>query len=117
MLELLDFTHDNIIATKADRILQKNDYEKIRPLIHNIICTNNKVRWYFESTAEITATSQGVQYSTIHFIHALDFEKIAIVGSKNAEKFMRSMMNPFTQAIVLHFDLENKDEGIRWIMA
>lgn len=116
MLELLAFTHDNIIATKADQILQKNDYEKIRPLIHNIICTNNKVRWYFELTAEITAVSQDVPYSTVHFIHAMDFEKIAIVGSKKAEKFMRSMMDPFIQATVMHFDLENKEEGMRWIV-
>ena len=75
MLELLAFTHDNIIATKADGILQKNDYEKIRPLIHNIICMNKKVRWYFELAVEINAYSKHIEYSTVHFIHALDFEK------------------------------------------
>lgn len=40
-LHVLDFTQKNIIATSADDLRGIKDYEKIHPLIHNIINTGN----------------------------------------------------------------------------
>lgn len=48
MLQILATMEKNIIATKVNDILGISDYEKIHPLIHNIISKGEKVRWYFE---------------------------------------------------------------------
>ena len=48
MLQILGFTENNIIATKAEDNLTETDIQKIHPLIHNIVNSGQKVRWYFE---------------------------------------------------------------------
>ena len=124
MLQLLDFTQKNIIATKANDLLGINDYEKIHPLIHNIINTGKKVRWYFEMDDCLISNSTGfwedgiieVNYGRMNFIHSEDIEKIAIVGNKKWEKWMYSIMKPFTKASIMYFDLPDREKAREWIM-
>lgn len=124
MLQLLDFTQKNIIATKANDLLGINDYEKIHPLIHNIINTGKKVRWYFEMDDCLISNSTGfwedgiieVNYGKMNFTHSEDIEKIAIVGNKKWEKWMRSVMKPFIKARVMYFDLSDRGTAMEWIM-
>ena len=124
MLQLLDFTQKNIIATKANDLLGINDYEKIHPLIHNIINTGKKVRWYFEMDDCLISNSTGfwedgiieVNYGKMKFTHSEDIEKIAIVGNKKWEKWMRSVMKPFIKARVMYFDLSDRGTAMEWIM-
>ncbi|MDP1763690.1 MAG: STAS/SEC14 domain-containing protein [Sediminibacterium sp.] len=124
MLQLLDFTQKNIIATKANDLLGINDYEKIHPLIHNIISSGKKVRWYFEMDEFSISNSTGfwedgiieVKYGSLNFTHSDDIEKIAIVGNKKWKKWMHSIMKPFTKASVMYFDLPDREKGMQWIM-
>ena len=48
MLQIIELTNDNVIASKASGKLRKEDIEKIHPLIHAILDKGMKVRWYFE---------------------------------------------------------------------
>lgn len=48
MLQILVTTQKNIIAVRANDILRKSDYEKVHQLIHKIIRTGKKERWYFD---------------------------------------------------------------------
>src|SRR5574343_1206445 len=106
MLQLLDITQKNIIATRANDILGINDYEKIHPLIHNIIRTGKKVRWYFEMESNTSENSGGfwedgfleIKDSKADFTHADDIDKIAIVGEQKYLTLMYSIMKPFTKA-------------------
>ena len=124
MLQLLDFTQKNIIATRANDLLGIKDYEKIHPFIHNIIGTGKKVRWYFEMDDCSSSDSTGfwedgvieVNYGNMKFTHSEDIEKIAIVGAKKWEKWMQSVMKPFTKASVKYFDLTDSDKAKEWIM-
>lgn len=124
MLQLLAFTHKNIIATRANDLLGINDYEKIHPLIHNIIRSGKKVRWYFEMDDCCISNSTGFwedgiiefNYGKMNFTHSEDIEKIAIVGAKRWEKWMDSIMKPFTKASVKYFDLSDREKGMEWIM-
>lgn len=94
MLQLLDFTGENIIATRANDLLGIKDYEKIHPFIHNIISTGRKVRWYFEMDDGSGSDSTGfwedgiieIDYGNMKFTHSDDIETIAIVGDKKWEK-------------------------------
>lgn len=124
MLQLLAFTHKNIIATRANDLLGINDYEKIHPLIHNIIRSGKKVRWYFEMDDCSSSDSTGFwedgiiefNYGKMNFTHSEDIEKVAIVGAKKWEKWMKSIMKPFTKASVMYFDLPDREKGMEWIM-
>lgn len=125
MLQLLDFTQKNIIATRANDLLGINDYEKIHPLIHNIIGTGKKVRWYFEMDDCSILNSGGfwedgtikVKYGKLNFTHSADIEKIAIIGDKKWEKLMHSIMKPFIKAKVKYFHLHDREKAKDWIMS
>ena len=118
MLQLLDFTGENIIATKANDLLGIKDYEKIHPFIHNIINTGKKVRWYFEMDDGSISNSTGfwedgiieINYGNMKFTHSDDIETIAIVGDKKWEKCMLSIMKPFTKANLRYFELSEKEK-------
>ncbi|MBC5841691.1 STAS/SEC14 domain-containing protein [Flavobacterium sp. F-380] len=124
MLQLLDFTGENIIATKANDLLGIKDYEKIHPFIHNIINTGKKVRWYFEMDDGSISNSTGfwedgiieINYGNMKFTHSDDIETIAIVGDKKWEKCMLSIMKPFTKANLRYFELSEKEKAKEWII-
>ena len=124
MLQLLDFTGENIIATRANDLLGIKDYEKIHPFIHNIISTGRKVRWYFEMDDVSGSDSTGfwevciieIDYGNMKFTHSDDIETIAIVGDKKWEKCMLSIMKPFTKANLRYFELSEKEKAKEWII-
>ena len=124
MLQLLDFTGQNIIATRANDLLGIKDYEKIHPFIHNIINTGKKVRWYFEMDDGSISNSTGfwedgiieINYGNMKFTHSDDIETIAIVGDKKWEKCMLSIMKPFTKANLRYFELSEKEKAKEWII-
>jgi len=125
MLQILDITQKNIIATRADDNLGINDYEKIHPLIHNIIRTGKKVSWYFEMESNTPEISGGfrenrlpeIKYSKTDFTHADDIDKIAIVGEQKYLTLMYSIMKPFTKARIVYFGITEKEKAIQWIMS
>lgn len=125
MLQLLDFTQKNIIATKANDLMGIKDYEKIHPFIHNIIRAGQKVRWYFEMDDCSISDSTGfwedgiieINYGKMNFTHSDDLEKIAIVGNKKWESWMRSVMKPFAKATVMYFDLADSEKAREWILS
>lgn len=124
MLQVLSLTQKNIIATKANDLLGINDYEKIHPLIHNIINAGKKVRWYFEMDDCLISNSTGfwedgiieINYGSMNFTHSEDIERIAIVGNRKWEKWMYSIMKPFAKASIMYFDLVDKEKAFEWIM-
>ena len=124
MLQLLDFTGENIIATRANDLLGIKDYEKIHTFIHNIINTGKKVRWYFEMDDGSISNSTGfwedgiieIDYGNMKFTHSDDIETIAIVGDKKWEKCMLSIMKPFTKANLRYFELSEKEKAKEWII-
>lgn len=125
MLQILDITQKNIIATRANDILGINDYEKIHPLIHNIIRTGKKVRWYFEMESNTSESSGGfwenslleIKYSKADFTHTDDIDKIAIVGEQKYLTLMYSFMKPFAKARIVYFSMAEKEKALQWIMA
>ncbi|NCI46685.1 STAS/SEC14 domain-containing protein [Sediminibacterium soli] len=112
MLQLLDFTSKNIIATKADGQLRRMDYEKIYPLVHNILLTGKKVRWYLE-------VENFDQWSHSNFIdgivHAEDFEKISCVGVSKGDKQINEILKPYKNAEIEFFSVADREKAISWI--
>ncbi len=116
MLQLLDFTQKNIIATKATGKLTEMDYGKLLPVLFNKMKDYGKVRWYFEMENfdgwELKALWEDVKFD---IKHANDFEKIAMVGEKKWQEWMADAMKIFTSAEIKYFDLIEKEEAKKWI--
>lgn len=112
MLQILEFTSDNIIAAKADNQLKAVDYEKIHPIVHTILINGKKVRWYLEIT-------NFEQWSDEQFLqcinHADDFEKICCVGAKEDDKRIILIFQPFKHAQIRFYTRENKENAKTWI--
>jgi hypothetical protein len=116
MLHILEFTKNNVIATKAQENLTEADIQKIHPLIHNIVNRGQKVRWCFEmedfSGWEFNAFWKDLK---MDMFHADDYEKIAMVGEKKWQDWITQFMKPFTNAEIKYFDLKEKEQAKEWI--
>lgn len=123
MLQILATTQKNIIATRANDILGISDYEKIHPLIHNIISKGKKVRWYFEMDDCLISSAVGfwedgiieLNYGKMNFTHSEDIEKVAIVGEAKWREWMQSVMKPFRKATIKYFSLTERGQAMQWI--
>lgn len=123
MLQILATTQKNIIATRANDILGISDYEKIHPLIHNIIGEGKKVRWYFEMDDCLISNTVGfwedgiieLNYGKMSFTHSEDIERIAIVGKVKWKEWMQSVMKPFSKAAIMYFSIAEKEKAMEWI--
>lgn len=116
MIQILEQTENNLIATKATEKLTTTDYEKLLPILKDRLKQYDKIRWYFEMENfkgwDLMAFWEDVKFDAKH---ANDFEKIAMVGDKQWEKLLTDLMKPFTSAEIKYFDLKEKDKALQWI--
>lgn len=116
MIQILEQTSGNVIATRATQKLTEADYDKLLPLLNNMLRQHEKIRWYFEMEKfdgwELKAFWEDVKFDASH---ANDFDKVAMVGEKKWEEWMTNLMKPFTSAEVKYFDISQKDEALQWI--
>ncbi len=116
MIQILGQTSGNIIATKATEKLTEADYNKLLPILNNILKQHSKFRWYFEMENfdgwELKTFWEDVKCDARH---ANEFEKVAMVGKKKWEKWMADLMTLFASAEVRYFDLSQKEEAMQWI--
>lgn len=116
MIQILEFTKNNIIATRAEDNLTETDIQKIHPLIHNIVNREQNVRWYFEMENFSGWNIKGLwEDIKMDLSHAENYEKIAMVGEKKWQDWITQFMKPFTNAEIRYFDLEEKNEAKEWI--
>ena len=116
MIAIIEQTKHNIIATRATGKLTLTDYKRLLPIMSNMIETHKKIRWYFEmENFEGWGLRAFWEDVVFDLQHANDYEKIAMVGDKQWEKWMTDLMKPFTTAQVRYYDLIDKDEALKWI--
>lgn len=116
MIQILGQTSGNIIATKATEKLTEADYNKLLPILNNMLKQHSKFRWYFEMENfdgwELKAFWEDIKFDAKH---ANDFEKVAMVGENQWQEWMTDLMKPLTSAEVRYFDLSQKEEAAQWI--
>lgn len=116
MIQILEQTEGNVIATKAIEKLATSDYNILLPILINRLGNYNKLRWFFEMENfkgwELKAFWEDAKFD---LKHANDFEKIAMVGEKTWQKWMAIFMRPFTNAEIKYFDSEERDTALAWI--
>lgn len=116
---MIDITvNDNTVFTISSGKLMKSDYEKLLPLVKDLISEYGRIRWYFEMR-DFEGWSLDAFWKDVKFdlSHANDFEKVAMVGENKWQQVMTSLMKPFTKAEVRFFSLEEKEKAAKWIMS
>lgn len=116
MLQILAETQGNLICTKATEKLKRKDYEKLLPLLINVLKQSDKIRWYFE-TENFKGWDLKTFWEDVKFDikYAGNFEKIAMVGEKKWQDLMTGIMKPFTKAEIKFFELGESDIALGWI--
>ena len=116
MIQILPETQGKVIATRADGKLSPSDYSKVLPVVINRLQTYHKVRWYFEMEAfkdwEAVTSLQGEK---IDFMHANDFEKIAVVADKEWKELLTNFIDSFTNAEIKFFNPKERVIALDWI--
>ncbi len=116
MLQILEFTQGNVIATRATDKVTGEDYEKVKPMIHAITEKGQKIRWYFELQNEKGWNAEAIlEDLKVDVKHASDYEKIAVVGEKKWQEMITKAFKPFTGAEVKFFEMAEKDKARSWI--
>ena len=116
MIEILEGTRPNVVATKAVGKLTKEDYDRLLPLLRKKVDKHGNLRWYFEMDKfvgwEPEAAYKDMKFD---FKNADTLEKVAMVGAKKWEKMLTQVMKPFTTADVRFFEISQKQEALSWI--
>ena len=92
--------------------MKAGDYEKLHPIVHNILTNGKKVRWYLE-IARFEEWSDDPFLQCIS--HADDFEKICCVGANEDDKRIISLLKPFKNAQIRFYTIKNKGEAKQWL--
>jgi hypothetical protein len=98
--------------------LHKEDYACFVPLIEKAIGDHGKISLLFEMRDfhgwETAALWEDIKFDARNFAH---FERLAIVGDKQWQKWMTGFCKPFTTGKVKYFDQSEKDEAMQWLLA
>lgn len=115
----MDITvNDNIIFTTSSGKLVDRDYEKLLPMVKDLIKRYGTIRWYFEMK-DFEGWSLKAFWKDVKFdlSHANDFDKVALVGESKWHEAMTVLMKPFTKAKVKYFSIEDRGKATKWIVA
>lgn len=116
MIQILEETDGNVVATRATGKLEKSDYDIILPVLKEKEKEYEKISWYFEMQDfegwDLNAAWKDLKFDVKH---ANQLEKVAMVGAKDWEEKLTGLMKPFTSADIRFFDSNEKEKAKNWI--
>lgn len=118
MIQIIEPTYGNLIATRASGKLTREDYEKVLPALEKLEAKYSKIRWFFEMAPDFDGWSIEAAAKDLKFdlSHAKQLEKVAMVGDKKWEEWLTKLMKPFTTAEVKFFESSKIEEAQIWII-
>ncbi len=118
MVQILAYTQGKIIAAKASKQLTASDYHKLLPLFVNRLKQYPSIRFYLE-IADLEGIDLHELREEMDFNTGLAnaFDKVALVGKKPDEPWVRDLLDNFTSAEVEWFNMKAKDTAIAWLQA
>lgn len=116
MVELLNETHDNVIATKAKGKLAPADYKQLSPLVEETVKRHGRIRWLMDLTEfEGWEPASVWKEAKFDFQHFRDLEKVAVVGDSKWTQLLANVMDPLTPAEVKFFSPDERGVAKGWI--
>ena len=106
----------NILGFEISGKLTDEDFESFVPEIETNLKKHEKLRLLVVFTEfkgwDLHALWEDIKFDFKHFN---DFEKIALVGETNWQKWMSIFCKPFTMARVKYFEKDEIVEAMEWL--
>ena len=116
MIETLSTSSPKVIGYRLSGKLHDEDYEVIRASVDAAIAAEGKVRLLFQLEDfhgwDLHAAWDDFRFGINHY---RNFDRIAMVGDRNWERWLAVLGKPFTTAKVRYFDASEVDAAWNWI--
>lgn len=116
MIETIETDSPKVLGVKLRGKLHDADYKQFVPKIETLLTAQGKVRLFVEFEDfhgwDVHAAWDDLTFGLKHYS---DFERIAMVGDRQWERWMASFCKPFTQAKVRYFDRAEVDMAWKWL--
>ncbi len=112
MLKILHDPASQVITTVAIAQLTEEDWQELISALEKQIHQTGKLRWYFEME-DFRGDSIKVQWKNLPFTtqHGHKLEKIAIVGNKEWQGWMKEMMDAFQTVAIQYFETQHQQQA------
>ncbi len=120
MIAYLPQSSETCLGFEVSGKLTTGDYEAFLPKLDKAIAAHGKINLLmvidkFEGYAGADVAKTDFKFGT-HQYH--EVEKCALVGSKNWQKWLLKVIDPFTRRTdERYFDLDQLDEAWQWVQA
>jgi hypothetical protein len=116
MLKILHDPASPVITTVAIGQLTEEDWRELISALEKQIHQTGKLRWYFEME-DLRGDSIKVQWKNLPFTtqHGHKLERIAIVGNKEWQGWMKAMMEAFHSDQIRYFETQDQQQAHQWI--
>jgi len=116
MIETLATGSPKVVGFKLTGKLHNEDYQSFVPAVEATLAAEGKLR-LFAQFEDFHGWDLHAAWDDFKFglKHHSDFERIAMVGDRQWEKWMAKLCKPFTQAKVKYFDASEVDAAWTWL--
>jgi hypothetical protein len=116
MVKSIETPKENLVVVRLSGSLDKQDYDRLVPVLESKINQFGKIDLYWEMEAS-EGWHLGGLWEDLKFDvkHVNSFRKVAIVGDKQWEKWIAQLIKPFTTAEIHYFDAQQKEEALAWV--
>ncbi len=116
MIETIETGSPQVVGLRLSGTLHDDDYKRFVPMMEGILTVVGKVRLFIQLEDfhgwDLHAAWDDFLFRLNHYS---DFERIAMVGDRQWEKWMASFFRPFTKAQVKYFDRSEVDAAWKWL--
>jgi hypothetical protein len=116
MIETLQTTSPKVVGFRLSGKLHDEDYKTFVPALEAAVAAQGKVRLLAQFDDfhgwDLHAAWDDFKFGMKHY---QDFERIAMVGDREWEKWMAALCKPFSKADVRYFDASEAEAAWAWI--
>lgn len=116
MIKINDRTKDELLALEAEGKINKMDYEKIVPVIDEMVKKYGKLKGYLEVHDLDTVTPQAFWEEIKADIKYLNnFDKIAVVGDATWKELLTKMVDLVPGLKTRYYEFHEKEMAFKWL--
>ncbi len=116
MIETIETGSAKVVGFRLCGKLHDTDYKQFVPKVETVLTAGGKVRLFLQLEDfhgwDLHAAWDDLKFSLKHYS---DFERVAMVGDREWEKWMAGFCRPFTKARVKYFDRSEVDAAWKWL--
>lgn len=114
----LDLSEGNILGLRLQGRLEKEDYDRILPMIENLIKEHGRLRLLLE-LKELRGITPAALWEGLKFDvrHVNDIERLAIVGEPGWKEWLATLSNPLVSGQTRFFEPAQLRAAWTWLKA